>query len=216
MLDAVRYVAKVTVRDCVDPANLLPRGFDTPGGAWVVEPQADAPQNAAWCRERAMHYQVISEDTLQDFPDPTPSPAVGTSQRSKVVVTGCYDWFHSGHVRFFEEVSQLGELYVVVGHDANIRLLKGDRHPLFSEAERRYCAGSIKYVHQARISSGHGWLDAEPEIERIKPDIYAVNEDGDRPEKRAYCAAHGMEYRVLKRTPKEGLPRRQSTDLRGF
>jgi hypothetical protein len=66
------------------------------------------------------------------------------------------------------------------------------------------------------ISSGDGWLDAEPEILQIKPDIYAVNEDGDRPEKREYCEANGIEYRVLKRTPKEGLPRRQSTDLRGF
>ena len=46
--------------------------------------------------------------------------------------------------------------------------------------------------------------------------MYAVNEDGDKPEKREFCEAHGMQYVVLKRTPKEGLPRRQSTDLRGF
>ena len=76
---------------------------------------------------------------------------------------------------------------------------------------RRYMAGSIRYVQQAFISTGHGWLDAEPEIERIQPDIYAVNEDGDQPEKREYCEAHGIEYRVLKRLPKEGLPTRQST-----
>jgi hypothetical protein len=59
-------------------------------------------------------------------------------------------------------------------------------------------------------------MDAEPEFEKIRPDIYAVNEDGDRPEKRAFCERHGIEYRVLKRLPKEGLPRRQSTALRGF
>ena len=111
-----------------------------------------------------------------------------------MIVTGCYDWFHSGHVRFFEEVSQIGQLYVIVGHDANIQLLKGEGHPMFPGTERRYIAGSIKYVHQALISSGDGWLDAEPEIELIRPDVYAVNEDGDRPEKRDYCAAHGIEY----------------------
>jgi cytidyltransferase-like protein len=136
--------------------------------------------------------------------------------RKKAIVTGCYDWFHSGHVRFFEEVSALGELYVCVGHDANIRFLKGEGHPMFPAEERRYMVQSIRFVHRALISSGDGWLDAEPEIERLRPDIYAVNEDGDRPEKRAYCEAHGIEYRVLKRLPKEGLPRRQSTDLRGF
>jgi len=60
-------------------------------------------------------------------------------------------------------------------------------------------------VRRALVSSGEGWLDGEPEIYRLKPDIYAVNEDGDRPEKRQFCEAHGIEYRVLKRTPKEGL-----------
>jgi hypothetical protein len=32
----------------------------------------------------------------------------------------------------------------------------------------------------------------------------------------AILPAHGIEYHVLKRTPKTGLPKRQSTDLRGF
>ena len=87
---------------------------------------------------------------------------------------------------------------------------------MFSQDERRYMAGSVRYVKQALISSGHGWLDAEPELERIKPDMYAVNEDGDKPEKEKYCREHGIEYVVLKRLPKEGLPRRESTIMRGF
>jgi len=134
----------------------------------------------------------------------------------KVLVTGCFDWFHSGHVRFFEEVSEMGDLYVIVGNDANVRALKGQNHPMFSQEERRYIAGSIRYVKEALISSGQGWLDAEPEIRRIKPDIYAVNEDGDRPEKQQYCQDNGIKYVVLKRLPKDGLPRRQSRVMRGF
>jgi hypothetical protein len=31
-----------------------------------------------------------------------------------------------------------------------------------------------------------------------------------------YCAKVGIEYLVLKRTPAAGLPRRTTTDLRGF
>jgi cytidyltransferase-like protein len=136
--------------------------------------------------------------------------------RKKVVVTGCYDWLHTGHVRFFEEASQLGDLHVVVGSDANVRLLKGDGHPLIGEAERRYMVQAIRYVTETWVSTGSGWMDAEPEIERIRPDCYVVNEDGDKPDKRAFCQAHGLEYVVLKRLPKEGLPRRESTQLRGF
>jgi cytidyltransferase-like protein len=151
---------------------------------------------------------------MAGFPEPPPMPS--SPGRKKVVATGCYDWFHTGHVRFTEEVSAYGDLYVIVGHDANIRLLKGEGHPLFPEDERRYVVGSIKYVKQALISTGEGWLDADPEIRRLKPDIYAVNEDGDKGGKREYCQRLGMEYLVLKRTPAPGLMRRSSTDLRGF
>ena len=100
--------------------------------------------------------------------------------------------------------------------DENIRLLKGEGHPLFKQDERRYVAGSIRYVKQALVSSGSGWMDAAPEIEKLKPDIYAVNEDGDVPEKREFCKQHGLEYVMLKRAPKPGLTQRSSTKLRGF
>jgi hypothetical protein len=35
-------------------------------------------------------------------------------------------------------------------------------------------------------------------------DIYAVNEDGDKPEKAAFCRQHGIQYAVLRRTPNSG------------
>jgi cytidyltransferase-like protein len=130
------------------------------------------------------------------------------------MVTGSFDWLHSGHVRFFEEASGLGDLYVVVGHDANIALLKGAGRPLFHQDERRYMVQAVRFVKGTLISSGHGWMDAGPEVEQIHPDLYVVNEDGDRPEKRQFCRANAIEYRVLRRIPREGLPRRESTRLR--
>ena len=59
-------------------------------------------------------------------------------------------------------------------------------------------------------------MDAEPEIDLRQPTSYVVNEDGDKPEKREFCEAHGLQYVVLERIPHEGLPARSSTDLRGF
>ncbi len=53
-------------------------------------------------------------------------------------------------------------------------------------------------------------------IDELRPDIYLVNEDGDKPEKRAFCIEHGLEYVALQRLPKDGLQRRSSTDLRGY
>ena len=142
-----------------------------------------------------------------------PTPPTGTP---RVVVTGCYDWLHSGHIRFFMDAAAYGALYAVVGSDRNVEFLKGPGHPLQREEERRYMVGSVRSVHQCLVSSGSGWMDAEPEIAHIQPTHYVVNEDGDQPDKREFCRAHGIEYVVLERIPHAGLPRRSSTDLRGF
>ena len=214
LLKAVRYVSHVTPVTRLLNSNELPPGT-SPGGGWWADMQSDANlAREKFCRKHKMVYHVFTADDLKGFPEPTPpAPTVG---RKKVVVTGCYDWLHSGHVRFFEEVWAYGDLYVIVGHDANIRLLKGEGHPLLPQEERRYLAGSIRFVKQALISSGNGWLDAAPEIERLRPSFYAVNKDGDKRGKRAYCHEQGIEYLVLKRTPAPGLPGRTSSDLRGF
>ena len=177
---------------------------------WVVDAAHAAPAKQAFCAAHGLACHVIPAPALTEFPTPPPP------KHTAVVVTGCYDLFHSGHVRFFEEVAALGDLTVVVGNDAAVRQLKGPGHPLFPAAERRYLAGSVRHVAQALVSTGMGWLDAEPEIATVQPAIYAVNEDGDRPEKREFCQKHGIRYVVLRRRPKPGLPRRSSTDLRGF
>jgi len=213
-LNALRYVSRViSVTGQIHPAE-LPESKDFKSQIWVDLAGPGNPARLGFCQRQGLAYHVLDEAALQGFPEPAPCPAF--PGRKKVVVTGSYDWFHSGHVRFFEEVSAYGDLYVVVGHDANIRLLKGEGHPLLPQAERRYVVGAIKYVKQAMISSGDGWLDADPEIQRLRPDMYAVNEDGDKGGKREYCAKHGIEYLVLKRTPAPGLPKRSSTGLRGF
>jgi cytidyltransferase-like protein len=211
-LNAVRYVSRVVEADNSAGFDSLPNKLKP--DIWAdVEATANAAREK-YAAENKTGYRVFTEDELKGFPEPAPPPA--TPGRKKVIVTGSYDWFHSGHVRFLEEVSAFGDLYVVVGHDANIRLLKGEGHPLLPQDERRYVVGSIRFVKQALISTGDGWLDADPEIKRLKPDIYAVNDDGDKGGKRDYCQKHGIEYLVLKRTPAPGLPKRSSTDLRGF
>ena len=216
LLQALHYVQQVSVITEQIDRDTLPSVADIDPQLWVVEERDDHVQKRASCERRGVAYHVLKEADLRGFPAMQFDLYTPPSARKKVIVTGCFDWFHSGHVKFFEEVSTLGDLYVVVGNDENVRYLKGEGHPLFRQDERRYMVQSIRYVKHALISSGNGWLDGEPEIDAIKPDIYAVNEDGDKPEKREFCAQRGLEYVVLKRKPKEGLPRRESTVLRGF
>jgi len=213
-LNGVRYVSRVVPLTALEDPNRLPKFDGVAPQTWVDEEASQTTERRAWCQRHGIDYRVLTPAQLSGFQEPPPMPSA--AGRKKVVATGCYDWFHTGHVRFTEEASAHGDLYIIVGHDANIRLLKGEGHPLINEQERRYVVGSIKYVKQALISSGDGWLDADSEIKRLQPDAYVVNEDGDKGGKREYCEKLGIEYLVLQRTPAPGLPRRSSTDLRGF
>lgn len=208
VLSALRHVSQVV--PVASSADAPPP--DMAVDIWAATQNNPSEVGQRYCHDHALPYHEFPEESLQGFPLQPPAP----TGRRKVLVTGCFDWFHSGHVRFFEEASAFGDLFVVVGHDANIRLLKGEHHPLLSAEERRYIVGSVRFVTQALISSGTGWLDAEPEIRQLKPDVYVVNEDGDKPDKRDYCRELGIEYVILRRAPAPGLPRRSSTELRGF
>ncbi len=212
-LKAVRYVARVIPVEGLRHIDSLPEISGVRPNIWAMAEAANR-NRIRFCERKIISYRVFSADELKGFPEPPPMP--GPEGRKKVVATGCYDWFHSGHVRFCEEASSYGDLYLCLGSDANVRLLKGEGHPMLSEQERRYVVGSIKFVKEALVTTGTGWVDADPEIRRIKPDIYIVNEDGDKGGKREYCEKLGVDYLVLKRVPAPGLPKRTSTDLRGF
>ncbi|HLN56591.1 MAG TPA: adenylyltransferase/cytidyltransferase family protein [Bacteroidales bacterium] len=130
--------------------------------------------------------------------------------QKKVFVSGCYDLLHGGHVAFFKTAAAYGDLYVSVGRDENLLMLKGKK-PVFSEQERLYIVKSIRYVHDAFLGSGVGMLDFEPDLRRMKPDIFIVNSDGHKPEKEALCRELGIQYVILERIPEPGLPERSSS-----
>jgi cytidyltransferase-like protein len=130
--------------------------------------------------------------------------------RKKVLVSGCYDLLHGGHIAFFKTASAYGNLYVSVGRDENLLLLKGKK-PVFSEEERLYVVKSIKYVYDAFLASGTGMLDFEPELKKLKPDIFIVNHEGHTIDKETLCRKFGVEYIVLERIPEPGLPARSSS-----
>ena len=132
---------------------------------------------------------------------------------TKVFVSGCFDVLHSGHIRFFEEAAELGQLYVSVGSDKTIEHLK-NRKTIYSEDERLYMVSSLKYVYQAFIATGSGVLDFKKELEIIMPDIFFVNQDGDCIEKRQFVESLGIKYIVSNRIPKIHLPIRSTTALR--
>lgn len=131
----------------------------------------------------------------------------------KVFVSGCYDMLHSGHIAFFKSAAEYGDLYVGIGSDATVYELK-HRHTICSEQERLYMVSAVRYVKQAFINRGSGYLDFVEIVDEVKPDIFVVNADGSSEDKRQFCKERGIEYVVLERTPEAGLTARSTTAIR--
>ena len=131
----------------------------------------------------------------------------------KVFVSGCYDLLHSGHVEFFRQASQFGELYVGIGSDQTILGYKHHK-TFYPEQERLFMVKSIRYVKDAFINQGDGVMDFIPTVDMVKPDVFVVNADGGSETKRKFCEERGIEDVELQRTPDEGLTARSSTDIK--
>ena len=131
----------------------------------------------------------------------------------KVFVSGCYDLLHSGHVEFFKQASQFGDLYVGIGSDATYLEYK-HRKPMFPQEERLFMVQNIKAVKEAYINEGLGVIDFLPTLDVVKPDIFVVNAEGGSETKRQICEERGIEYIELQRTPHEGLQARSSSSLK--
>ena len=131
----------------------------------------------------------------------------------KVFVSGCYDLLHSGHVEFFQQASQFGELYVGIGSDATYLEYK-HRKPMFPQEERLFMVKNIKAVKEAYINEGRGVIDFLPTLDLVKPDIFVVNAEGGSAAKRQLCEERGIQYIELQRTPHAGLEARSSSSLK--
>ncbi len=136
-----------------------------------------------------------------------------SSNKKKVLVSGCFDMLHSGHIAFLQEASEYGDLYIGLGSDGTIRDLKG-RETINSEDERVYILNALSCVHKAFINKGSGLMDFVQDMKNLHPDIFIVNEDGHSPEKEQICKELDIEYKVLKRIPHANLPARSTTALR--
>ena len=131
----------------------------------------------------------------------------------KVFVSGCYDLLHSGHVEFFRQAAEYGDLYVGIGSDKTYLGYK-HRKTIYSEQERLFMVKSIRYVKDAYINAGSGVMDFVPTLDIVKPDVFVVNSDGGSEEKRRCCEERGIEYVELSREPHRGLAPRSSTALK--
>jgi FAD synthetase len=88
--------------------------------------------------------------------------------KKKVVITGTFDVLHPGHSFLINEAAKLGEVYVIIARDANVKKFKGT-YPTITEEQRLEMVQSLKNVKKAVL--GKQDSDYFKVVEEINPDI---------------------------------------------
>lgn len=140
-------------------------------------------------------------------------------QEKKIVFcTGCYDILQSGHAVFFNQCRELGDILIVgVGRDSVISSLKGPGRPVNPENNRVYLVAAMHDVDYAVLNDSelkYGKIDFEPIIEKLRPDIFVLNDDDSGiASKKTLCDKYGVEIRYVSRIVPEELEPTSTTRI---
>ena len=103
-------------------------------------------------------------------------------KKNKVVlVGGCFDVLHLGHVLFLEKAKKLGDkLVVMLESDENIKKDKGNNRPINNQKNRAKMLMSLKVVDEViklpEMKNDKEYFDL---IKKISPSVIAIT-DGDK------------------------------------
>ncbi|MBN8511590.1 MAG: FAD synthase [Rickettsiales bacterium] len=97
------------------------------------------------------------------------------NQKKIVLVGGCFDVLHYGHINFLKNAKSAGDILVVaLEPDETISLYK-KRTPIHTQSQRATNLAAIKYVdYVLLLPSLKGFRDYNQLVQDIKPDIIAV------------------------------------------
>ena len=103
-----------------------------------------------------------------------------------VLVGGCFDVLHSGHIVFLEKAKKLGEkLVVLLESDKNIKEKKGISRPINNQKNRALVLSNLKMVDEViklpYLRNDEGYFKI---VKKIKPDFIAVSQNDENLEKK--------------------------------
>jgi rfaE bifunctional protein nucleotidyltransferase chain/domain len=122
-----------------------------------------------------------------------------------VLVNGCFDLIHAGHIRYLQHARALGDtLILAINSDACVRKLKGNGRPLQSEDSRAEILASMDCVDYVLIFSDS---TVDRILMELKPDIHAKGTDytADSVPERATVLSYGGKTAIV------GDPKNHST-----
>jgi len=135
-----------------------------------------------------------------------------------VFCSGCYDILQPGHVIFFNQCKEFGDILIVgIGRDSTIRQLKGENRPINHENNRAFLIASMENVDYVILNDKNilpGKIDFYDLLQRIKPDFFVLNEDDSAiEEKTKLCEKLRINLKLVKRIVPEYLFPTSSTEI---
>lgn len=96
-----------------------------------------------------------------------------------VLVGGCFDILHAGHVAFLENAKKQGDiLFVILESDGKVKALKGSNRPINTQENRAYVLSSLYFVdYVVYLPMFSDDLEYDQLVEKIKPGIIATTKD---------------------------------------
>lgn len=122
--------------------------------------------------------------------------------KSIVVVGGCFDLIHFGHIQFLEKAKAQGDiLFVLLESDTSIKRLKGIDRPIHTQDQRAHMLAALQivdFVVKLPLLESKEYDDI---IGSLKPDIIATTKgDPNRSHKeRQSIISHAKVIDVVKR-----------------
>ncbi|MEK7617106.1 MAG: adenylyltransferase/cytidyltransferase family protein [Patescibacteria group bacterium] len=99
-----------------------------------------------------------------------------TKSKKVVLVGGCFDVLHPGHVIFLEKAKKAGDkLVVLLESDEKVKKLKGVKRPVHNQDERVQVLLALKSVDEViKLPFIETEREYDEIIKKIKPDIIAT------------------------------------------
>lgn len=122
--------------------------------------------------------------------------------KKKVLVGGCFDILHYGHIHFLKKAKSKGDyLIIALESDANTRKLKGVKRPIHSQKQRREILLSLNFVDKViSLPLMKNDADYKKLVARIKPDIIAITQgDSIKGKKQEYAKTFGAKLVEIKK-----------------
>ena len=118
----------------------------------------------------------------------------------KVLVGGCFDLLHYGHIVFLEKAKAHGDhLVIALESDENVRRMKGDTRPIHTQAQRKEMLEALSFVDEViplpPMNTDEQYKNF---VEQLKPSVIAITKgDPIEEKKRKQAQSIGAQLIVI-------------------